>query len=205
MTFYPAAIQRRLGSPANSGEALDGVQGVSASLTCGSFVTISVTVDTDRASIKDAKLRTNGCGFMIAAADLLCDWLRNKTLAELHGLNDNELSRVIGEKLGRFPADRLPCASTVFEALRNAMALHRSQRIEEFQGEKALICTCFGVSEESIVTAIAENGLTDVDDVSGLCRAGSGCGSCRFLIQELIDVRGTEMNLGRTYEGRRKP
>jgi NifU-like protein len=67
------------------------------------------------------------------------------------------------------------------------MAEYRRHRIEEFQGEKALICTCFGVSEETIVNVIAENDLTDVDEVSGLCRAGSGCGSCRMLIAELID------------------
>jgi NifU-like protein len=69
------------------------------------------------------------------------------------------------------------------------MAAYRARRIEEFQGEKALICTCFGVSEETIIGAIAENGFTEVEQVSKAYRAGSGCGSCRFLIQELIDMR----------------
>jgi len=69
------------------------------------------------------------------------------------------------------------------------MAAYRERRVEEFQGEKALICTCFGVSEETIVTAISENSLSDVDQVVDLCRAGSGCGSCRMLIQELVDMR----------------
>ena len=126
---------------------------------------------------------------MIAAADAMCDWLHGKTLSDLHGLNDGELMEAIASELGRLPEDRDQCGDVVFQALRNAMAAYRERRIEEFQGERALICTCFGVSEETIVTAIAENGFTEVEQVSRVYRAGSGCGSCRFLIQELIDIR----------------
>jgi NifU-like protein len=70
------------------------------------------------------------------------------------------------------------------------MARYRELRIEEFVGEKALICTCFGVSEQAIIQSIEEYSLTDVEEVAGRCRAGSGCGSCRMLIQELIDTAG---------------
>ncbi len=145
----------------------------------------------DSSSIDVANFRTNGCGFMIAAADVLCDKLRGKALAELHGLSDDELMRTIGDELGAFPGERTQCAGVVFQSLRNAMSLYREHRIEEFQGEKALICTCFGVSEESIIAAISENGYTEVEQVSEAHRAGSGCGSCRFLIQELIDMRAS--------------
>jgi NifU-like protein len=147
-------------------------------------------MEEDSSSIAAVRFRTNGCGFMIAAADALCDWLHGKLLSDLHGLNGEEMMSVIGRELGSFPADRKQCANVVFQALRAAMSLHRERRIEEFQGEKALICTCFGVSEETILTAIAENGFTEVEQVSDAYRAGSGCGSCRFLIQELIDMRG---------------
>ena len=128
---------------------------------------------------------------MIAAADVLCEWLGGKTLSELHGLNDQELIQATREELGAFPDDRTQCAGVVFQALRNAMTLHRERRIEEFQGETALICTCFGVSEESIMTAISDHGFTEVEQVAESCRAGSGCGSCRFLIQELIDMQAS--------------
>ncbi len=127
---------------------------------------------------------------MIAAGDALCDELKGKTLSDLHGLHDAELMDAISGELGAFPPDRVQCAGVVFEALRHAMSLHRARRIEEFQGEMALICTCFGVSEESIMSAISENALTEVEQVVETCRAGSGCGSCRFLIQELMDMRG---------------
>ena len=68
----------------------------------------------------------------------------------------------------------------------------RARQIEEFTGEKALICTCFGVSEETIEKAVAANKLETVEDVIDVCNAGGGCGSCRFLIQEIIDTHQME-------------
>lgn len=189
MAFYPAKVNQRFESPANAAASEAGTAGRSASFACGSFVELSVEIDAGRGSIERARFRTNGCGFMIAAADTLCDWLTGRMLSELHGLGDDELMRTISTELGAFPSDRVQCAQIAFEALHSAMSLHRAKRIEEFQGEAALICTCFGVSEESIVSAISENGFTEVEQVAQACRAGSGCGSCRFLIQELIDMR----------------
>ncbi|MEP6705848.1 MAG: iron-sulfur cluster assembly scaffold protein [Acidobacteriota bacterium] len=194
MAFYPEGINERFRSPANAGAETGGVRGTSASFVCGSFVELSVRINIESGSIAGARFKTNGCGFMIASADALCDWLCEKTLSELHGLNDDELTRAVCDKVGALPRDRVQCSGVVFEALRKAMSLHRAQCIEEFRGETALICTCFGISEESIVGAIAENGFTDVDQIAKACRAGSGCGSCRFLIQELIDMRAVGLD-----------
>lgn len=191
VAIYPKAIDERLRLLVNVGSDPAATPGTSASFVCGSFVELSVKIDVESGSIDSSKFRTNGCGFMIAAADALCDWLNGKTLAALHGLSDLEMTAEISNELGAFPAGRAQCAGVVFDALRNAMSLHRERRIEEFQGEKALICTCFGVAEETIIAAIAENGFTEVEQVSEAYRAGSGCGSCRFLIQELIDISGS--------------
>ena len=148
---------------------------------------MSIRVDDEESVIEGAKFRTNGCGYLIAVADVLCEWLADKKLAELHGLDERELDQAVYAELGRFPPERAQCAGLVFEALRTAMSLYRERRIEEFQGEKALICTCFGVSEDSIAAAVAANSFTEVEQVIETCRAGSGCGSCRMLIQEIID------------------
>ena len=160
-----------------------------ASFVCGSFVEISIRIDEAGGLLESATFRTNGCGYMIAAADVLCEWLAGKKLVELHGLNEHELAESVYSELGKFPVERVQCATLAFEALRSAMSLYRDRRIEEFRGEKALVCTCFGISEDSIVDAIAANGYTDIEQVVDCCRAGSGCGSCRMLIQEIIDSR----------------
>ncbi len=191
MTFYPSKVNDRFTSPAHAGIAGNAnAEGTSASFVCGSFASLSLHVDEEAGMIEEARFRTNGCGFMVSAADALCGWLSKKTIVDLHGLHDLELTQVIHDDLDIiFPTDRIQCARILFEALRSAMAAYRRHRVEEFQGEKALICTCFGVSEETIAAAISENRITDIDEVTQICRAGSGCGSCRMLIGELIDAQ----------------
>ena len=187
MSFYPPKVHQRSRSATHAG-SLKGANAdaTAASFVCGSFATLSLRI-TEPGLIEGARFRTNGCGFMIAAADVVCEWLRGRSVTDLHGLDD--LSPVVSDSLGEFPADRLQCSSIVFEALRKAMAGYRERRIAEFRGDVALICTCFGVSEEAIGDVIASNHPNDVEQVSEICRAGSGCGSCRMLIQEMIDSR----------------
>ena len=188
MAFYPAAVNKRFTQPANAGRVEgDSVSAPSASFICGSFVKIFLRINDQAIAIESARFQTNGCGFAVASADVLCSWLSGKQLTELHGLGDAELAKIISAELGTFPPERRHCDQLVFDALRKAMALYRERRVEEFRGETALICTCFGISEDSIVAAIAANGLTHTEQVADACRAGSGCGSCRMLIQELID------------------
>ena len=189
MTFYPAAVNERFLAPVNLATQHTGQSGRSASFICGSLIELSVSIDEDHNAITSAKFRKNGCGFMIAAADVLCEWLAGKSLADLHGLNHTELLSTVTAELGEFPTAREQCAGLVFDALREAMSRHRESVIHEFQGDTALICTCFGVTEETIARALSERDYTTVDEISESHRAGAGCGSCRFLIQELIDAK----------------
>ncbi len=125
---------------------------------------------------------------MIAVADVFAESVSRKSLSDLHGLDRDEFRATIVSELGVLPAEREHCAEVCFEALRNAFAALRERRIEEFRGEEALICTCFGVAERVIDEFIDLHSEVSVDMVADSCRAGSGCGSCRMLIQEMIDA-----------------
>jgi NifU-like protein len=190
MSFYPPRIGERSTSPSHTG-TIDpsGSQGVGASFLCGAFAKVSLRIDEESAFIEKASFTTNGCGYTIAASDALASWLEGKELNDLHGLPDVELHEVVESDLGEFPAERKQCMTVVFEALRASLAEYRLRRVEEFRGETALVCTCFGVTEDTIVETIEKNDITDVEGVTAVCRAGSGCGSCRMLIAELIDNR----------------
>ena len=189
MSFYPSKVTRRSTEHARAGVAEDAnAEGAGASFACGAFARVSLRIDGNTNKIEAARYTTNGCGFMTAAADALCEQLTGQNLMELHGLPEAELTDQVAAKLGRFPTGRVQCAGVVFDALRAALGKYRASLIEEFQGEKALICTCFGVTEETLTGEISARGLTDVEDVAKLTKAGSGCGSCRMLIQELIDA-----------------
>ena len=189
MSFYPYKVQRRFDAPRNV--TLDGganAESISASFDCGSFVAFTLRIDTGSKIVTAAAFRTNGCGYMVAAADVLADAVAGCHLAELHGLDENELQAKVAAKLDTFPDDRTHCIETCIEALRAAFADYRIRQIEEFQGETALICTCFGVSEATIELLVVTDPPTTVEKIAQRCNAGSGCGSCRMLIQEIIDA-----------------
>ena len=137
--------------------------------------------------VSAAAFRSNGCGYMIAAADYLVETVIGRKLSELNGLNQDELQSKIHAEFEAIPDDRLQCVEVCIDALREAFADFRGRQIEEFRGEKVLVCTCFGVTEERIEDHLRQMSIKTVEDVSQVCNAGSGCGSCRMLIQEMID------------------
>jgi assimilatory nitrate reductase catalytic subunit len=122
---------------------------------------------------------------MVAAADLLCEQLEGTRLTELHGGDAVSLHQ---GALNAEPYNyRIECEEIVREAFRDALSNYRVRTVGEFRGENPLICTCFGIAEDTIVSFIETMRPADVDEVSDACNAGSGCGSCRMLIAELID------------------
>ncbi|NOT49234.1 MAG: hypothetical protein HOP17_16005 [Acidobacteria bacterium] len=190
MSKYPPEVNARFLRPRFAGRAENqNAFGTSASFECGCFARISLSIGTTRKTIDDARFQTNGCGFMIAAADVLAEYLTGCELTGLHSVAESELTDFVRGQLVDLPTARVQCVHVVLEAIRAALSDYRSYLIEEFSGEKPLICTCFGVSEETIESCISEKKPEFVEDVTAACRAGGGCGSCRMLIQEMLDAR----------------
>ena len=161
-------------------------EGVAANLTCGSYLRFFLSLDND-GLISSVIFRSNGCGYMLASAEVLADHITRLDPRELHGLKNDDLGAVIFEQLKDIPNDRELCAESAIDALRAAFADLRVRRVEEFRGEEALICSCFGVTETAVEGVIATGEVATVDDVTDACRAGGGCGACRMLIQEMLD------------------
>jgi NifU-like protein len=189
VSFYPDEIGKHFRAPQRAGKsARANAVGTGAGFVCGSFVRVYLEIDVQTKEIRDARYQTSGCGFAIAAAEVLSEKIVGRRLTELHGLDHAEFISAIEEALSEFPPDRRHCAEMSFDALQAALGDFRALQIEEFAGEKALICTCFGVSEDTIERVITETGAETVEEVGAACNAGTGCGSCQFLIQELIDI-----------------
>lgn len=180
MSVYPAEIASLLGSVRCSRSVPANTAGTDARLDCGCFIRIEMFISDD-GQIEDVGFRSNGCGYMVAVAEWLARRVNGQPLTGLSGLPDVPL---------QLPDDRQGCADAVATAVRNAFGSFRLKRLEEFRGETALICTCFGVTEEAVESFIGANRPESVDEVSNTLRAGSGCGSCRMLIQEIIDANG---------------
>jgi len=184
---YPEKIIERIEAAAYGGEADHAnASGGAANFECGSAIKVSLNIDSGNV-ICDAKFQTNGCGYSVAAADVLAEYLLDIDLAELHGFDGETIKEILRAKLGEFSHERSRCFEMAAEAFRSALADHRSRLLDEFIGEKALICTCFGVSEEKIESIVAALETPDLTSVAAACNAGSGCGSCRMIIEEIID------------------
>lgn len=190
MGLYPATIGRILASPRNLRYAAEiSSTGNAASFECGAAVSVALTITEPEKLVADAAFGSSGCGFMIAAADLLLSAVRGKRLMELRGLRPDELKRNVEAVLGQAPSERARCIAAAVEALQNAFAAYRTASLAEFAGEEAIICTCFGIGERAIERVIEGKLASTVEEVADECSAGSGCGSCRMLIQEILDTQ----------------
>ncbi len=72
------------------------------------------------------------------------------------------------------------------EALVSAIRNYSDSARDEWEGDEALICTCFCVSERTIEREIQENGLRTIAEVTAACAAGGGCRSCYPLIEDIL-------------------
>src|SRR5687767_7458180 len=151
--------------------------GRAASFDCGAALRISIQVD-DSQTITDARFKAAGCSTLIAAASLLTE--RVKGMATGDAAAGGELPEAIAHFSQR------ECVLLAHEALIKAIQGYSDSIRDHWEGDEALICTCFGVSESRIEKEIASKGLTTIDEVTRACNAGAGCQSCHPLIEELL-------------------
>lgn len=179
MPVYPKEIAELIRESKCGGSLIDcNAFGSEAKFDCGCFIRFEMLIADSPSRIEEIRYSTNGCGFMVAAAESLSVRLRSLPLSEVQAHID----------IGAVFFDRKECSDAVVKAARVAFADYRTRTLEEFSGEKPLICMCFGVAEETVEEFARTSHSTTVEDVSDGLRAGSGCGSCRMLIQEIIDA-----------------
>jgi nitrite reductase (NADH) large subunit len=58
----------------------------------------------------------------------------------------------------------------------------------------AQVCTCNAVTKDAIVSAVAENELTDVAGIKACTRAGTSCGSCVPMLKSILTECGVHVS-----------
>jgi NifU-like protein len=159
--------------------------GRAGSLTCGAAVRVSLCVD-EAQRIADARFKAAGCSFLVASASFLTEQIKGKSTGEAAALAQSSTNAIV-EPFGGLPADRLHCAGMVCQALVSAVKSFSDLARDEWEGDEALICTCFCVSEGTIERVIAQCGLHTIAEVTQACNAGDGCRSCCSLIEDILD------------------
>ena len=187
MSFYSGRINELFLGPLNVGDVLHpDATGESGSLVCGAAIRLTIKLDPLSRTVTNAKFRATGCGYLIASASILTEALKGATIDEASIL-PTLLEAIFAEHLGDFPLEKKHCAVLCRDALGAAMTALRTSSLVEWTGDDALICTCFGVSETTIERVIESASLQTVEQVTGACNAGGGCGSCQPLIEDILD------------------
>ena len=185
MTTSPSAVSQQFLNSPHVGEADEPrFVGRSGSFQCGAILRISLHID-DAQRITQAKFKAAGCSVLVATTSLLLDGVIGKTTAEAAALAQR--LDLLEEKLGALPAERNECVLLACEALVSAIRNYSDSARDQWEGDEALICTCFCVSERTIEREIQENGLRTIAEVTAACSAGGGCRSCYPLIEDILE------------------
>jgi NifU-like protein len=179
-------LEQNFFSPANIGE-LDNPEGCSrvASVACGAVLTASLSVD-ETQRITAAKFKVAGCSYLVAACSVLSTALSGKTTGEAAALCQTP-EEVTAMMTANWPADKTDCLALACRGFVSAIRSYSDAVRDEWSGDDALICTCFGVSEREIESAIQAGGLRTIAEVTHASNAGAGCQSCYPLIEEILD------------------
>ena len=191
MWDYTDKVLELFYNPQNQGVLEDkgepGIQiatGEVGSIACGDALRLHLKVDVDADKILDARFQTFGCTSAIASSEALVEIVKGKTLDEALNVNNKD----IADYLGGLPEAKIHCSVMGQEALEAAIFNYRGIKPEthEDDDEGALICTCFGISDNKIRRVVRENKLTTAEQVTNYIKAGGGCGSCLASIDDII-------------------
>ena len=173
-------------APLNVGE-IENPEGVggAASVNCGAVVRVSLRVDESQ-RIMAAKFKVAGCSYLVAVCSVLSTAMIGKTTGEAAVLCQPSpaLLSLLGED---WPVDKGDCLALASRGFVAAISNYSDAVREEWSGAEALICTCFGVSENTIEAAIQTGGLRTIAEVTKASNAGAGCRSCYPLIEDILD------------------
>ncbi len=179
-------VKQHFLNPRNVGDIENATAlGRAGSLACGATLRLSLSVD-DTQTIRDAKFKAAGCSLLIASASLLTEQVLGKTTGDAAAFAQSPETALL-KHIGSPGPGREHCAAIACEALVSAIKQYSDSVRDEWEGEEALICTCFCVSERRIEGEIRTGGLRTITEVTKACNAGAGCRSCYSLIEAILE------------------
>jgi len=158
--------------------------GRAGSIRCGAVVKVSLRIDQSQ-RVAEARFKAAGCSALVAAASLLTEQIRGRSTAEAAVMARNPAQLFDADPSA--PDEVITCAGIVCRAVLSAIWSFSDSVRHDWEGEEALICSCFCVSERTIEREIEQHRLSTIAEVTRACRAGGGCRSCHPLIEDMLE------------------
>ncbi|MBR5734448.1 MAG: Fe-S cluster assembly protein NifU [Desulfovibrionaceae bacterium] len=183
MWEYTDTVREHFEHPRNAGALKDAnAIGEVGSIACGDALKLYLKIN-DKGVIEDASFQTFGCASAIASSSALTEMLKGKTVEEAQKITNKDIVAY----LGGLPQAKMHCSVMGEEALDAALRNWRGEPAVPHTHEGTIVCKCFAVTDTQIRTAIRENGLKTVEDVTNFTKAGGGCTECHDTIQGILD------------------
>jgi len=183
MWDYTEKVKEHFTNPQNVGviENADAI-GEADSLVCGDMLKLYLKID-EKGIITDAKFQTFGCGSAVASSSVLTELVIGKHIDEAKNITNKQ----IADALGGLPPEKMHCSVMGHEALENAIPDYYGIAPKQEEKQEKIVCKCFHLSEEDIIDAIKKHNIKNIEELSKITQAGSGCGQCIDEINKIFD------------------
>jgi nitrogen fixation NifU-like protein len=125
-TAYSKKVLKHFYNPKYAGEIKDADSVAEVgNMKCGDVMEMFIKVD--KGKIKDIRFKTYGCAAAIAASDMVCEYVKGRTLKEAEKVTHNQIAKA----LGGLPAIKMHCSALAIAALKKAIILYRKKQKEK--------------------------------------------------------------------------
>ncbi|NPA99366.1 MAG: iron-sulfur cluster assembly scaffold protein [Crenarchaeota archaeon] len=167
---YSPKVLELFRNPKNAGPMEDAtVSATAGSPACGDVITIYLKIDEERETIIKASFESYGCAANIAAASILTEMIKGKTIREAWMITWKEIS----DELGGLPAIKYHCSILAVGALKRAIrAYYRKKGVRpDWLPEKLTREELQAIEEEKLIEKLYGRYSIEGDGRSGKDRS----------------------------------
>lgn len=163
-------------------------KGTTGNIKCGDEMSVFISVDKEKHTIKDCKWQTYGCASAIASTSVMSEMVKGMDLDEAFNLSPKDIAK----QLDGLPDNKIHCSVLGDKALRQAINNYyfkHDMQEKVVEEEAKIVCECLEITDHEIEEAVLEGARTFYD-LQEMTKISTSCGECRqdasILMQEYL-------------------